>query len=99
MNTKTAEFHLPVFKQGSDLRDNVERAKGSNYKGLLLYAKRLHSAATLCEALAVEVKGMRNVEIDADTSRISVIGPETWIDKLIEMGLLLDEAIEEEELS
>lgn len=98
MKLKYAEFDPPIYKRGYDLRDCLTEAKGSNYKGLILYAEQLEVAATLCKELAAEVKGMANVEIDADTHRITVGNPEPWIDKLVKMGLL-EEDIEEDEVS
>jgi hypothetical protein len=48
----------------------------------------LYVAATLCEALAPEVKGKRSIQIYADATYISVAGPAAWIDKLVKTGLL-----------
>jgi hypothetical protein len=96
MNTKTAGFLLPITKTGNDLRSFLQEAKGNNYKGLLLYAEQLYVAATICEALAAEVKGERSIQIHADATYISVAGPAAWIDKLVKAGLL-HEDIEEEE--
>src|ERR1700734_19892 len=97
MKTKNAEFHLPIYKRGNDLRECLKHVKGNKCKGLILYAQQLHFAATLCEDLAAELKGKRNVEIEADTHYISIEGPDAWIDKMVEMELL-DEAVEEHEL-
>jgi hypothetical protein len=96
MKTKRAEFHLPIFKQGDDVREELKQAKGNNYKALIRYAERLDVAATLCKALAAEVKGKRNIEIDGDTQFIRVEGPESWIDQMVETGLLDADPDEEE---
>lgn len=91
---KTAEFRLPIFKQGDDLghclaeHDTVRDA-------LLAYAGMLNDARDMVVGLA-EHAG--HIEItQADTHYIAVSGPAKLVDELIEKSLLSPEPEDDED--
>jgi len=95
-NRKTAELHLPIFKQGCDLADHLEAHRGDCDKALLAYAERLTTASKLVMQLAEAIQGSA-VVINADCHVIQVDGPTELIEALVGNGLLSEDALEEEE--
>lgn len=82
---KTAEFHLPIYKQGDDLghclaeNDTVRNA-------LLAYAEMLNAAREMVVALAEHADQFEITQ--ADTHYIGVEGPAKVVEELIDRGLL-----------
>lgn len=96
----SAEISLPYFKQGDDLRQELE----SN--STILNALESHAQSMDCAARMLrEIKEMiadfvSEVEIQADTHMIEVSGPPTVIEKLIAANLAYkfdDEEFDDEE--
>lgn len=91
---ETAEFHLPIFKQGDDLAEHLRQEKDTK-AALLAYADRLKAATNMVETLATHAKWL---EIEqADTHFILVSGPGLFIRGLIEDGVLTPELGSDEE--
>jgi hypothetical protein len=82
---KTAELHLPIFKQGDDLGACL-RQHHPTRKALIAYSEMLAEAQVIVLALA---EHGRQLEItQADTHVIEIEGPAPLVDEFIEKGLL-----------
>lgn len=92
--TETAEFHLPIFKQGDDLGEHLRQEKDTT-AALLAYAERLKAATSMVETLAKHAKWLMIEQ--ADTHFILVSGPGLFIRGLIEDGVLTPELGTDEE--
>lgn len=97
--TVTAEFQLPIYKQGDDLAQHLREEKDVP-SALLAYAETLKAAAGMVESLAQHAEWL-NVE-QVNPHFIVVSGPWLVIHALIDKGLLVakpgtDEEAEENE--
>jgi len=82
---KTAELHLPIFKQGDDLGACLRQHRTTR-KALIAYSEMLGEAQAIVMALA---EHGRQLEItQADTHFIEIEGPAPLVDEFIEKGLL-----------
>ncbi len=91
---KTAELHLPIFKQGDDLGACL-RQHGTVRQALIAYSEMLDEAQAIVTALA---EHGHQIEItQADTHFIEVEGPSSLVDELIEKGVLSPPTDEEED--
>jgi hypothetical protein len=81
----TYELVLPVFKQGDDLADELDKANGDSGRALEAMAERYRRAAQACEDLAVST---HVVTVTGDTHCIDVEGPRETLDALHQEGLL-----------
>jgi hypothetical protein len=91
---KTAEFRLPIFKQGDDLGHCL--AECDTVRGALLaYAAMLNEAREMVVALAEHADHLEITQ--ADTHFIAVEGPAKLVDQLIENGLLASEQADDED--
>lgn len=91
---KTAELHLPIFKQGDDLRACLHQ-HDTVREALIAYSGMLAEAQAIVTALAKH--GHQIEVIQADTHFIEVEGPSSLVDELIEKGVLSPH-FEDEEL-
>lgn len=82
---KTAELHLPIFKQGDDLGACL-RQHGTVREALTAYSEMLGEAQAIVTALAAH--GHQLEVTQADTHFIEIEGPSPLVDELIEKGLL-----------
>lgn len=90
---KSAELHLPIFKQGDDLGACLRQHRTTR-KALIAYSEMLAAAQAIVIALS---EHGRQLEItQADTHFIGIEGPSFLVDELIEKGLL-SPSLEDEE--
>ena len=80
---KSAELHLPYFKQGDDLGHYLEKNK-TNLEALVAHAEMLEYAASILRNVAEEIREVdKKIEINADTHMIYIEGPEEFMDNLV----------------
>jgi hypothetical protein len=92
---KTAEIHLPYFKQGDDLGHCLDHCP-SIEEALEQDAVNLEGAASILRQIKNMVKGHK-VEMQADTHYISISGEDDLIDALIKEELAYLDPFEDEE--
>ena len=93
--TKTAQMHLPLFKQGDDLGTCLHQ-HGTVREALIAYSEMLAEAQAIVTALAEHGQHLEITQ--ADTHFIEIEGPSSLVDELIEKGLLSPHVEDEEEL-
>lgn len=81
------EFHLPVFKQGDDLSQHVEKNPGNPSKALIGLAEQYEEASRLCRRLA-SVASEGAMVLHADTHTIEVEADEKALAGLVSDGVL-----------
>ena len=81
---KTAEIHLPYYKQGDDLGAQLETYPVP--EALEIDAQLLDEAARILRSIKELIADIP-VNIQADTHMIVIDGPDELIDKLIAAGL------------
>lgn len=92
---KTAEIHLPYFKQGDDLAYHLARTRDVA-EALEAHARQMESVSESLRSVKTIIAGQA-VEIDADTHMIQIDGPDEIIDRLVEHGLAEIPQYEDEE--
>ena len=95
---KTAEIHLSYFKQGDDLQSCLEGADYNIIEGLENHSQMLQHCSNHLNKIKNLIKKQKNIKeinINADCHFISIEGPDSFIDELIENDLA--EIVEYEE--
>lgn len=91
---KTAEIHLPYYKQGDDLRYHLDNSE-SFEAALKAHAEQLEAAAAVLREVRERVDG-EDITLNADTHWIGIEGPDDLIDSLIASGLAHHDPFEDE---
>jgi hypothetical protein len=81
---RSAEIHLPYFKQGDDLGHFLENSDNIGV-ALMAHAEMLKEASNILVSVKYIVDG-HNVKVDADTHMIFIEGPDEVIQRLIDGG-------------
>ena len=79
---KSAEVHLPYYKQGDDLAYHLEHSPTVG-EALEAHARQLEYAAEILRKVKSMTAG-HDVHFDADTHMIQVSGPDEIIEALID---------------
>ena len=80
------ELWLPVYKQGDDLAEQLQKHQGDCRAALVAQAECYEKAAVTCRELAAV--DLSDITFSAQTHSITWEGPEERLKQLVKRGLL-----------
>lgn len=95
-DVKSADIHLPYFKQGDDLHHHLEN-EPTIEQALEAHARQMEHTAQILREVKSKIVGAE-IEMQADVHFISISGPASVIDALLAAELASErDWLEEEE--